>query len=351
VSVSVAGVERVAATARRRPVAVFSPSGEVGGVERVARQVHAALDSDPAGSVLHVGVPGILRSPRPRERWMALTWKTHALAAVRHPGVSSHGLLWLHGAELTRDAGRVQGRLRARVLDTAELLLAVSPLAVELLLPAHLRSRVQLVGPPVPAAGPARPRSARSGQLRLLSVGRAVPRKGHDVAIETARLLAARSPTRLDVVGPGPDLPRLRALAAAAARPGLKVTVHGAVPEDVKEQLYADADALLFLPRSEEGEYEGLGLVVLEAAARGCPAVVLDCGGSRFGVVDGRTGALLPAGSAPGAVAETVRDLVRSDLRAAASSYAARFALPAWQQRVRALAAGERPDWEWPSGA
>ncbi|MGB8650864.1 MAG: glycosyltransferase [Mycobacteriales bacterium] len=335
-------------------MAVFSPSASIGGVELVAQHVRAALaGASGGGGRLHAGLREIVRSPRPQGTWMGLTWKTQALVELRHPGLPHHGLLWLHGAELTRDGSRAHAALRSRTLAGAGALLAVSPL-VPRLLPAGLRDRVQLIGPPVPTAqhATARPvnRRQRGKALRLLSVGRAVPRKGHDVAIEVAALLARETAVRLDVVGPGPDLPRLTALADERSRPGLAVHVHGALSEVAKDQLYADADALLFLPRAEAGEYEGLGLVVLEAAARGCPAVVLDCGGSRYGVVDGRTGRLLPAQATAHEVAAAVGALVTSQhAREDAARYAASFSLESWQQRVRSVAQGQQPDWRWPS--
>jgi glycosyltransferase involved in cell wall biosynthesis len=337
-------------------VAVFTPSSSIGGVESVALAAHAALSEGGGCSQLHAGIRGIARSPRPGGTWMALTWKTEALANARHPGVRRRGQLWLHGAELTRDSSRLHRHLRARVLEGADALLAVSPLAVQLV-PEDLRHRVQLMGPPVPAADraadrgtPRDDRARATGRLRLLSVGRALPRKGHDLAIEVARVLSVSAPVELDVVGPGPDVPRLEQLAADAARPGLTVRVHGAVPEAVKDRLYTSADVLLFLPRSEDGEFEGLGLVVLEAAARGCPAVVLDCGGSRFGVCEGRTGRVLPAQAQPRQIADAVTALVVDEqARAAAALFARHFELAAWRRRVRAAAAGEWPAWTWPS--
>lgn len=335
----------------RQPTPVFTPSASIGGVEFVAHQVHLALCDGNGSSRLHSGPRGIAMSGRPPGRWMALTWKTQALAALRHPGTLSRGLLWLHGAELTRDSSPALTLLRSRTLNGADLLVAVSPIAVQLL-PPGLRERVELVGPPIPATQRASVRAGchGGGELRVLSVGRAVPRKGHDTAIEVARRLCEHSPVRLDVVGPGPDLPRLRLLAGRDSRPGLTIEVHGAVPDTCRDQLYAEAHVLLFLPRAEHGEFEGLGLVVLEAAARGCPAVVLDCGGSRYGVADGYGGVVLDAGSGTEKIALAVRELASSDhARVAAACFASRFALPAWQERVRALAEGQRPGWRWPS--
>jgi glycosyltransferase involved in cell wall biosynthesis len=332
-----------------RPVSldtpVFSPSPLVGGVERVGRQVQEALGARD----LYEGWSGILRSPRPAGRWTSLTWKTHAAAAARHPGTARRGSIWLHGAELTRDQGRAGPWLRDRALHDADQLLAVSPLAVELL-PDDLRERTQLIGPPVPLTA-GLPREQQSCDVvRLLSIGRAEPRKGHDLALRAAAELSRTMRVQVDVVGPGPDLPRLDALAAALTGPGLHPVVHGGIPQEEVDRLYAEADVLLFLPRSEQGEFEGLGLVMLEAAAYGCPAVVLDCGGSRFGVADGRSGHVLPAGSTAPQIALAAAALAMNPAaREDAAAFAACFALSDWQDRVRAVASGHQPGWHWPS--
>jgi glycosyltransferase involved in cell wall biosynthesis len=338
----------VTATATRpagTDLPVFTTSASVGGVERVGREIQRALGRPP----LHEGWSGIVRSPRPAYRWTALTWKTHSAVSARHPGVGRQGSIWLHGAELTRDAGRSRPWLRRRALQEAELLLAVSPLAVRLL-PPELRGAAQLIGPPVPLPCGGRRGLRSSETVRLLSIGRAVPRKGHDLALRAAAELSRTVPVRIDVVGPGPDLARLAGLAASLRSDRFDPVVHGGLAQDEVDRLYADADVLLFLPRNEAGEFEGLGLVLLEAAAHGCPSVVLDCGGSRHGVAPGRSGHVLPASSGPEQVAAAAASLAADpQARLDAAAFAAAFALPDWQDRVRAVAAGDRPDWRWPS--
>jgi glycosyltransferase involved in cell wall biosynthesis len=337
-----------------RPLRVFTPAGAVGGVEEVGRRAHEALTGVSPGAELHVGPRAIMTSPRPQAPWMALTWKAHALVRVVHPFLRGPSAVWLHGAEMTRDRDPLHRWQRSRSFGPGTLLLAVSPMAARLLPPA-VQERVRLIGPPIPAAAsPARPEPGSEpesdGLVRLLSIGRAIPRKGHDTAIAVAQALAAQRPVALELVGPGPDLPRLRLLARDASGPGLQVTVHGEVSPERRSALYSAADALLFLPRSEAGEYEGLGLVSLEAAAHGCPSVVLDCGGSRYGIAQGVSGLVLPAGASAQELATAVLRVVdRPGVRQAAERYAAQFSLPLWQERVRAVMAGEPVEWAWPT--
>ncbi|MCW2779516.1 MAG: glycosyl transferase, group 1 [Frankiales bacterium] len=328
-------------------VAVFAPGGSIGGVEEIARAAQRALTAGDGEAPLHRGSRGITLAPRPGAGWTALTWKTHALVRFTHPRLDGPDSVWLHGAELTRDGG-LHRQLRTGVLARAHALLAVSPLA-QSLLEGALQQRVHLVGPPIPVPQAERDRDPDDRVLRLLSVGRSEPRKGHDSAIAVAQLLAADVPVRLDVVGPGPDLLRLRGLAEPAVAAGADVRLHGRADEATRDQLYADADVLLFLPRAEQGEFEGLGLVVLEAAAHACPAVVLDCGGSRFGVAEGRSGLVLPAEATVRQTADAVLALHASPTaRTAALTYARMFDLDTWGARIRDLTAGHHHPWSWP---
>ena len=87
----------------------------------------------------------------------------------------------------------------------------------------------------------------------------------------------------------------------------------------------------LFLMTSR---FEGMPLVVLEAAECGVPTIAMDFGETAPEVVlNGRTGILLPAGAKEAYAAELTCLLDRPDLReelgAGAKQYAAGFALPA----------------------
>lgn len=114
----------------------------------------------------------------------------------------------------------------------------------------------------------------RSG---LLALGRLIPYKRMDVAIE----IADRVCLPLTIVGRGPDAPRLQALAKGR---GVDVTfVEGASDDEVRE-LYRRSEALLF-PGNED-----FGIVPVEAQACGCPVVTAGVGGALETVVDGITG-------------------------------------------------------------
>ncbi len=95
---------------------------------------------------------------------------------------------------------------------------------------------------------------------------------------------------RLDVVGDGPLLPRLRALARGSAAP---VVFHGWVGD--VSALLAGADVLV-----SASSMEGFGRVVAEAGAWGVPAIVPVMGASAELVVGGVTGLTYDAATRTG---------------------------------------------------
>jgi glycosyltransferase involved in cell wall biosynthesis len=133
-------------------------------------------------------------------------------------------------------------------------------------------------------------RPPRSG---FLVVSALVPYKRIDVAIDACRRLGAP----LTVVGTGPELGRLEALA------GPDVRFLGWQSNEGIRELYRRSVATL-LPGVED-----FGMVPVEAQACGCPVVALGTGGAAETVVDGTTGMLVTDGSA-GAFAEALREVV-----------------------------------------
>jgi phosphatidylinositol alpha-1,6-mannosyltransferase len=123
----------------------------------------------------------------------------------------------------------------------------------------------------------------------VLGVSRLVPRKGFDVLIDA---VAGLPDVQLALAGAGRDRRRLE---RRAAERGItdRVRFLGRVPDDESfPWLYACADVFAMPCRDRWGglEAEGFGIVFLEAAAAGVPAVAGRSGGSHEAVVDGDTG-------------------------------------------------------------
>lgn len=115
----------------------------------------------------------------------------------------------------------------------------------------------------------------------FLVVTELVPHKRVELVLQAAR----RAGCRVDVVGGGPELSRLRALYGGFA------TFHGRVTDQALADMYGRARALV-VPNVEE-----FGIAAVEAQAAGRPVLGPSRGGLLETVEDGRTGVLLENGS------------------------------------------------------
>jgi D-inositol-3-phosphate glycosyltransferase len=149
----------------------------------------------------------------------------------------------------------------------------------------------------------------------VLQLGRMVPRKGVDTAIEAfARLADEHGWTRgrLLIVGgesdtPDPALtPEIGRLSALARTLGIedRVTFVGRRSRSDLRTYYSAADVFVTTPW-----YEPFGITPVEAMACGTPVVGADVGGIRFSVLDGETGFLVPPRD-PEAVADRIARMV-----------------------------------------
>lgn len=120
----------------------------------------------------------------------------------------------------------------------------------------------------------------------VLGVSRLVPRKGFDVLLDA---VAGLDDVHVAIAGTGRDESRL---ARRATRLGGRGHLLGRVPDADLPDLYAAADVFVMLCRDRWAglEAEGFGIVFLEAAACGVPAIAGRSGGSAEAVVDGVTG-------------------------------------------------------------
>lgn len=203
-------------------------------------------------------------------------------------------------------------------------------------------TRVLLVpyGVDVPEAVPER--GARDdGVVSCIAVGRLVPKKAPLALIRAFATASVTSPDlRLELVGDGPLMPRVRALVREA---GLeeKITLHGSLPGEVVQQMLAKAD--VFLQHSvvdpDTGDAEGLPVAILEAMAQALPIVSTRHGGIPDAIVDGVNGLLVEENDER-AMAERLLELKgdperrRALGRAAWTTARSRFA---WPTQRRAL--------------
>jgi phosphatidyl-myo-inositol dimannoside synthase len=129
----------------------------------------------------------------------------------------------------------------------------------------------------------------------VLCFGRLVARKGVHRLIRAMPEVAARVPEAVLVVaGTGPQERRLRRL---ALRTRTRIVFAGRVAPEDAPGVYAMADVFA-LPVGDRWfglDVEGLGMVLLEAAACGVPCVTGRSGGTPEAVIDGETGFVVDA--------------------------------------------------------
>jgi glycosyltransferase involved in cell wall biosynthesis len=157
--------------------------------------------------------------------------------------------------------------------------------------------------PPHDGGAPAR-------AVTLLSVGRAVEKKGYEDLLQALARLPESLHWRLVHVGGGE---RREALRARGARLGLDARIdwRGALPQDQVLALYRSADLFVLASRiAGDGDRDGLPNVLMEAQSQG-----LACLSTRVSAIpelieDGHTGVLTPPGE-PAALAEALARLIR----------------------------------------
>ena len=130
----------------------------------------------------------------------------------------------------------------------------------------------------------------QTGQKLILSVGRLVRRKGFDQVIRSLPELVKKSiDVHYALIGIGEDWDYLSELAKEL---GVLERLHllGHVsPEDLP-RWYNACDVFVMANREINGDTEGFGMVFLEAAACGKPAIAGQAGGTEAAVADGKTG-------------------------------------------------------------
>ena len=161
----------------------------------------------------------------------------------------------------------------------------------------------------------------------ILSVGRLVPKKGHDDLIAAfARLRDRGLRFRAVLVGAGPLRDALSAQ-IAALHLGDCVTLRGAMTHAALIDLYRQADLFALSPRiAEDGDRDGIPNVIAEAMAIGVPVVSTAISGIPELVQDGVTGRLVPPGD-PAALAGAMALLLTQPDEAARLAAAGRARL------------------------
>ncbi len=249
------------------------------------------------------------------------------VALVHHPLAHETGLTPERQAELLSS--------EARALAHAQGVVAASPLTGRLL--------AQEFGVPAeritvaePGTDPA-PRSRGTGApVQLLTVGAVSPRKGYEILVRALAGLADLD-WRLAVAGATDrDPAAVEALERAVAESGVaeRIRLAGEVDDGTLEELYDAADVFV-----SASLFEGYGMVLAEAMARGLPLVASTGGAAADTVSDAAALKVPPANGMR--LRQALRRII-GDLnlrrRLADGSWAAGQRLPTWSDTVARIA-------------
>ena len=147
--------------------------------------------------------------------------------------------------------------------------------------------------------------------VTLLSVGRAVAKKGYDDLLAALALLPAGLSWRLIHVGGGALAGHLK---REAARLGLerRIEWRGARPQPDVLQAYREADLFVLAAKvAKDGDRDGLPNVLLEAQSQGLACVATALPGIAELIEDGRSGVLVTPAD-PKALAAALERMIRS---------------------------------------
>ncbi len=200
--------------------------------------------------------------------------------------------------------------------------------------------------PPPRRAPSIRDGSNPADPVRLLSVGRAVEKKGYEVLLQALAMLPATVSWRMVHIGGGARLVRLKQMAKKA---GLDPHIHWMGPQAqnaVLEQ-YRAADIFVLAARiAADGDRDGLPNVLMEAHSQGLASVSTRVGAVTELIISGETGVLVEPNDAKalaGALERVIRDpSLRVRLGAAAMTRVrTHFTLSAGIERLAQRFSGE----------
>jgi len=163
---------------------------------------------------------------------------------------------------------------------------------------------------PFDGAGPERDGSDPADPVLLVSVGRAVEKKGYDTLLRALALLPAELSWRFEHIGGGEQLDRLKALADELGIAD-RVRWNGALAQEEVLAHYRRADIFALACRiAADGDRDGLPNVLVEAASQKLTCVSTDVSGVPELLTDGENGLVVPPDD-PGALAGALERAIR----------------------------------------
>jgi glycosyltransferase involved in cell wall biosynthesis len=153
--------------------------------------------------------------------------------------------------------------------------------------------------------------SDASAPVSLLSVGRAVEKKGYDTLLRALALLPRELNWRFEHIGGGDELSKLKVLAAELGLSG-RITWKGALAQEEVLEHYRRADIFALACRiAANGDRDGLPNVLVEASSQRLPCISTSVSGVPELLVDGENG-LLVSPDDPAGLADALEMAIRN---------------------------------------
>ncbi|MHA1113212.1 MAG: glycosyltransferase family 4 protein [Alphaproteobacteria bacterium] len=165
--------------------------------------------------------------------------------------------------------------------------------------------------PPFTEPRPPRDGGDKSNPVTILTVGRAVEKKGIDTLIDALAHLPGGLSWRLVHIGGGPELDLLK---KQARRRGLgrRIAFRGPQAAAAVLEAYREADLFVLASRvARSGDRDGLPNVLLEAQSQGLACLATETGAIPELIEAGTTGRIVPADD-PRALADGLEALIRA---------------------------------------
>jgi glycosyltransferase involved in cell wall biosynthesis len=290
---------------------------------------HAAgvLAGLPDGSAVLVDGLALGAMPAQAERERE---RLRLVALVHHPLALETGIAPARAAALEASERRSLAAVRHVVVTSERTVGALEQYGVG-------RDRVTVIEPGTARAPLARGSKGGSGSgaVHVVSVAAIAPRKGHDILVRAVAKIA-RQPWRLTVVGSTDRDPRaveeLRRLVGTLGI-AARVELAGELEGPALDAAYDGADVFALASR-----YEGYGMAVAEAIARGLPVVSTATGA--IAELTGAGGMIVPPGDDDAFAEALSRVVSEKELRQklAAGARDARERLTSWDRASRRMA-------------
>jgi phosphatidylinositol alpha-1,6-mannosyltransferase len=210
----------------------------------------------------------------------------------------------LHGMDLTYALKKPRKKwLAGKILGRADKIICINGYTADLTKQFFPLSadKIAIINPavePIPAPTPEQISALKkqynlTDKIILLSVGRLVKRKGFDKVIEALSEALRQAPNLIYIIlGGGAELKNLKFQISNLGLEKQVIIINQATDKE-RDNWYNASDIFIMPSRNIDGDFEGFGIVYLEANLAGKPVIAGRSGGVGDAVIDGLNGLLV----------------------------------------------------------